>query len=127
MIWPRQYKQYLTKTIKAFTIKGGLEVESGFLTRRFERHFMTYATREANIAGLLSKDMQHAIIDFKEETGKEIYVSFIGSKIYIGVTEPKDILEPFIFSSNVSFELVREFFEDIQMLVSIVQDLDTNH
>ena len=64
---------------------------------------------------------------FRNKTQKEIYVSFINNDIYVGVTEPKDILEPSIFMSNVSFELVREFYEDIELLVSIVQDFDENN
>ncbi|MCB0619636.1 MAG: DUF3137 domain-containing protein, partial [Saprospiraceae bacterium] len=46
---------------------------------------------------------------------------------YIAITEQKDILEPFVFRSNVSFELVREFFEDIQLLMRIVEDIDANN
>ena len=58
---------------------------------------------------------------------KEIYISFIEKEIYIGITEPKDILEPFILRSNVSFELVREFFEDIEMIMNIVEYFDANN
>ena len=127
IILPREFKQYLSRSIKAFNLKGAKAVSAGALDDRFEAHFMVYATRDANTSSLLSSDMQQAIVDYREETGKEIYVSFINSDIYIGVTEPKDILEPYIFRSNVSFELVREFFEDIQLLVSIVQDFDQHH
>jgi hypothetical protein len=81
----------------------------------------------ANVASLLSKDMQNAIVNYRFETGKEIYISFIEKEIYIAITEPKDILEPFIFRSNVSFELVREFFEDIHMMMNIVEYFDANN
>ncbi|MEM9917448.1 MAG: DUF3137 domain-containing protein [Bacteroidota bacterium] len=128
LIWPREFRQYLTKTVRAFTYTGGAAVEEeGVLTPSFERIFMTYASRGANIKGLLSQDMQAAIVEYKEKNSKEIYLSVINKDIYIGITEPKDILEPYIFSSNVSFELVREFYADIQMLVNIVQDIDQHH
>jgi len=93
----------------------------------FEKTFMAYATPYTNVTGVLSKDMQHLIVDYRLKTGKEIYVSFLEEKIYIAITEPKDMLEPFIFQSNVNFELVKEFFEDIYLLMSIVEDFDKTH
>ena len=126
-IWPREFKQYLTGTIKAFTLKGGEEVEEETLLPAFEKLFMAYATPYTNVTGVLSKDMQHLIVDYRLKTGKEIYVSFLEEKIYIAITEPKDMLEPFIFQSNVNFELVKEFFEDIYLLMSIVEDFDKTH
>ncbi len=125
IVLPEEFKQYLSRSIKAFNGIGGVNV-SGALSERFNEYFMTFATRDANVTGILSEDMQNAIVDYRITSGKEIYVSFIQQDIYIGITEPKDILEPYIFRSNMSFELVREFFEDIHVLLSIIEDLDRN-
>lgn len=124
LILPRKFKQYLTRSIKQFTEIGGRQLEHEIVDPRFDELFLAYATADATPQRLLTEDMQRAIANYRDRSDKEIYVSFINKDIYVGVTEPKDILEPFIFSSNVSFELVREFFEDIQLLVSIVQDFD---
>ncbi len=126
IILPREFKQYLSRSIKAFNRTGGIEIMD-LLTERFNDSFMTFATRDANVASLLSEDMQNAIVDYRINSEKSIYVSFMERNIYIGITEPKDILEPFIFSSNVNFELVREFFEDIRVLLSIIEDFDKNN
>lgn len=126
IVLPREFKQYLSRSIRIFNTLGGDEYE-GNLEKRFSQFFMTFATKDANAVSLLSKDMQNAIVKYRYETKKEIYVSFIEKEIYIGITEPKDILEPFIFRSNVSFELVREFFEDIHMMISIVEYFDANN
>jgi hypothetical protein len=56
-----------------------------------------------------------------------MYFSFQGNQIYMAVTEQKDILEPKLFQSNVSFELIREFFEDIHLLLEIVEDFEATH
>jgi len=60
-------------------------------------------------------------------TGKTLFLSFQDRKIYAALAEPKDILEPYIFQSNVSFELIREFFSDIQLLLKIIEDFDRTH
>lgn len=126
-IWPRQYRQFLSRSIRAFTFEGGKNADDEILNPNFKEAFMTYATRSTHVAGILSDPMQEAIVEYRRKTGKEIYLSFIGKKIYLAVTEPRDILEPNIFRSNVSFELVRTFFEDITLLLEIVKDFDQTH
>ena len=127
LILPREFQQYLTRTIKEFVRTGGDLVEDDIYDELFDEYFLTYATEDAYLAGLLSADMQRAIAEYRMVSGKQLYISFIGQEIYVGITEPKDILEPYIFQSNISFDLVKDFFEDIAMLLSVVEDFDKNH
>ncbi len=125
VLLPREFKQYLTRTIKEFTFKNAQPVSMN--NPEFEEAFMTYATPDTHIRGLFSPEMQRIILEERFKSQKHIYVSLINGQMYLAVTEHKDILEPFIFRSNLSFELVREFFEDIMLLFSIVEDFDQNH
>lgn len=125
IILPQEFSQYQSRTIKAFNRIGGRNA-SDIVTRKFREAFIVMANKSANTNSILSYDMQNAILNYRAQTEKEIYVSFIGSKMFIAVTEPKDLLEPYVFKSNVSFELVREFFEDLQLLLSVLEDLDVN-
>lgn len=124
-ILPEEFEQYLTRSIKHFTREGAHPVELGL--EEFEEVFMVYATPKAPVHQLLSPEVQQMLLDSRREVGKEIYISCIDSDIYIAVTEDKDILEPYIFQSNVSFELVREFYEDLRLLLSIIEDFDEHH
>lgn len=123
IVLPREFKQYLSRSIRAFNVVGGDLVENG-LEENFNESFMTFATKDTSVTKLLTKEIQQAILDYRNATKKEIYVSFIENEIYIGITEPKDILEPFLFSSNVSFELVKEFFEDIHLMLELIVEID---
>ena len=127
IVWPRSYRQYLSRTIKAFTWENGENADHEIMNDEFREHFMTYATPETHIAGLLPETMQEAVVNYRNQTGKEIFLSIIDGDIFIAIPEPKDILEPYIFQSNLSFDLVKEFFEDIQMALSIVEDFDQTH
>lgn len=127
IVWPRAFQQYHTKAIREFTWGGAVNVDHEILDDRFREKFLTYATEDTYVAGILTEPMQEAIVRYMEQTGKEIYVSFLDQEIYIAVTEPKDILEPRIFQSNLSFELVREFFEDVNLLLHIVEQFDQAH
>lgn len=127
LILPKKFKQFLIRTIKHYTKYGGELIEPGILERRFENVFITYATHGAAVKSLLSKEMQHAILDYREVTENEIYLSFLEDQLYVAVTEPKNILEPYILRSNVDFELIKEFYDHIQLFVSIVEDVDRHH
>jgi hypothetical protein len=127
LVWPREFKQYLSRSIRNFTFQGGINVDHEILNPEFRELFMTYALPDTHVISILSEPMQEAVVDYYQTTGKEIYMSFMDEEIYIAVTEPKDILEPYILQPNTSFELVREFFEDIDLLLHIVEDFDQTH
>ena len=127
VIIPDQFRQYLTRSIKAFNKKGGRDVRKGQLRKDFDEIFDCFANRDAKVVNLLSDEMQKTILDYHNRTGKDFFISFVNRDIYIGVTEPKDILEPYIFKSNVSYDLIREFYEDISLLIRLVEDFDENN
>jgi hypothetical protein len=54
-------------------------------------------------------------------------MSFIGNDIYIAVTQEKDLLEPALWQSNVSFELIKEYYDDLTLLLSIIIHIDANN
>ena len=146
LILPKNFKPYLSKTIRSFNLRGGEpvdeerlekiniydeqpimgkeEVDREMLGKEMVEHFLIYATPEVDIAKRLSSAMQHTIIDFRKKTDNELYVSFIKNKIYIAITEPNDILEPNIFRSNDNFELIYEFYTEIDLLMHILEDFD---
>lgn len=124
---PRVNKPYEIRTIKNFNREGGKEVPAKEQMPEFRDIFLTYATDDAPVNSLLSPEMQDAILDYRDSTMSDIYLSFIGNDFYVAVSEPNDILEPFLFQSNVSFDLVREFHDKLKLLMSIVEDFDVNN
>lgn len=127
VVLPKEFKQYLSRSIKAITRRGGSFVPDEYLIDNFGEFFMTYATQDINPTQILTPFLQEAILEYRLRTGKNLYVSFINRDIYIAITEPKDLLEPRILSSNVSFELIKEFFEEIYTLIYIVEEFDKNN
>lgn len=127
VIWPRIFRQYLSRAIREVSKNGGRSIEELIKSPRFREKYTAYATREARVRTVLSEIMQEAIVNYAEKSEKEIYIAFIGKEIYAAVTEPHNILEPALFQSNVSFDLLREFFEDIQLVLQIVEDFDANN
>jgi hypothetical protein len=127
ILWPRSKRQYLTRAIKDFTWHDGQNVDHEILNESFREKFTVYATEDTHVVSILSDPMQEAIVHFIEKNKKDVYISFINKEIYAGITSDKDILEPRIFRSNLSFSLVKEFYNDIEMALRIVQDFDQTH
>ncbi len=120
---PDNFRKYLSRTERAFHLQKGVRVNDNLLPE-FEFFFDTYATPDARVKTVLSEDMQRALIEYRKKHGKDIYVSIIEDKIYLAVSQNKDLLEPMLFASNMGFEVVREFYEDIKLLLSVIHDVD---
>lgn len=127
LILPRESIQYFSRSIRGITARQGENVDKWIQNVEFKKRFTVYATKEVQIRRLLSNEMGGIIANYAQNTNKEIFLSFIDNEIYVAVSEPKDILEPYIFQSNVSFELVREFWADLNLLLSIIEDFDELH
>ncbi len=128
LILPDAYRKYLNHSEKSFHLMGGRRVRNNLLPE-FETFFDTYATPDARIQDIISTELQTAILTFRQrfqETNreKEIYLSMIGDKIYIALTQDKNLLEPTLWRTNANFNVIREQYEDLQMLLDIVKAVD---
>ncbi len=128
LILPDTYRKYLSRSERAFHRMGGRRVKKQLLDE-FEAVFDTYATPQVRVADVISEDLQRAILRFRERflkanQQKDIYLSIIEDNVYIALSHPKDLLEPSLFRNNASFEVVREFYEDIRLLLEILSELD---
>ena len=128
LVLPDAYRKYLSRSERAFHLVGGRRVKNNLLPE-FEAFFDTYATPDVRIQDVVSEDMQHVILRFRQEflknnRQKEIYFSIIADKIYLALTQDKDLLEPSLFASNANFETISEFYSDIRLLLEVVLDVD---
>lgn len=127
VVWPRSRQQFLTNAVRAFTFEGGLSKDDEILNTEFRSIFMTYATEDTPVAHILSPPMQEALVEFTKTHRKDLYISFLNRDIHLGLWEDKDLLEPYVLRSNLSFDKIREFFEDIHSLLHLVEVFDQTH
>ncbi len=126
ILWiiPKNKKQFHLRAIEGLAIDGGQNVDHLLQDAPYLEKFTTYATQNGNWKKLIPLEKQRMIAEFHERSQKDIYLSFVQNKVYLFLSEPKDFLEPYLLKSNVSFELVRDFFEDLQIVLTIVEDFD---
>jgi len=92
----------------------------------FERAFAVYGDDQIEARYILSTSLMKRIVDFKKKTNRKIFLSFIGSMVFVAVSYTKNIFEPRIFRTLLDFAPIREYFEDLQLALGIVDDLNLN-
>ena len=92
----------------------------------FERHFVVYGKDQIETRYVLSTSLMERILQFKQKTGKKVYLSFVGSMIFVAVAYARNLFEPRLFKTLLDFEPIREYFEDLQLAVGIVEELNLN-
>lgn len=126
IVWPRKERQYLTRAIKDFTWGKGKNVDHEILNLNFREKFIVYATIDTHVVGILTEPMQEEILEFLGNSDRNFYLSFIDREIFCAISEHKDLLEPHLFQSNLSFDLIREFYIDISRKLGVVRNFDQN-
>lgn len=127
LIIPREEKPYLSKTIKHWMGSGHVKAYDLIRNKTFRKLFETFASKKSNPMQFLTEGLQESIIKYTELHDKLFYLSYNNGTIYLAVSEEKDILEPHLFKSNLRFSLIKEFYEDVYILLQILEDLDLHH
>jgi len=92
----------------------------------FEKRFAVYGDDQVEARYILSTSLMKRIVDFKEKTKKQIYLSFVDNKVFVAMSYPKNIFEPRVFKTIMEFGPIREYFEDLELAIGIVEDLNLN-
>jgi hypothetical protein len=104
--------------------------QSGSLVKledpEFEQEFAVYGEDQVEARYVLSPSLMRRIVDFKRKTGNQICLSFVASNIYLGMSTDRNLFEPRIFQTLLDFNLVRQYLEDLELAVGIVEDLNLN-
>jgi len=92
----------------------------------FEKNFVVYSNSQIDARYILSTSLMKRIVDFKKKNNKNIHLSFVGSKVYVAISYIKNLFEPRVFQTLLSFEPIQQYFEDLSLAVGIVEDLNLN-
>ena len=93
---------------------------------QFEKMFVVYSEDQIESRYILSASLMKRLVDFKEKTNKDVFISFVASKVYIAISYNRELFEPGLFKTLIDFVQIQEYFEDLQIAVGIVEDLNLN-
>lgn len=93
----------------------------------FERLFAVYGTDQIEARYILSTSLMQRLVELRQKVQQEIRISFVDNHIYIAIPSThQNLFEPSFFQNLVDFKPVMEYFETIQMMIGIVEDLKLN-
>lgn len=92
----------------------------------FEQEFCVYGDDQVEARYILSPALMQRILKLKQKFGSKLYLSFIESKVYIAISSSKNRFEPTILS-KLDMSLIREYKEDLDLIVGVVDDLNLNN
>lgn len=92
----------------------------------FEREFVIYSDNQIEARYILSHALMDSILEYKKLIGKNLYISFVNSKIYIAIGYNEKLFEPKIYKKITNFNEVSFYFKIVSMTVDIVKHLNLN-
>jgi hypothetical protein len=92
----------------------------------FENLFSVFGTDQITARYLLSTSLMQRIADYRKKIKRKITLSFTGNKLYIAIHHRKNLFEFSMYRSVYDFERIKEFFKDLHLITSIVEDLNLN-
>ena len=92
----------------------------------FEKLFAVYGDDQVTARYLLTPGLMQRMTEYKLRTGRNVHFSFADSKLFIAVSYTKNLFEPRLFGSLVDFNLIKEYYSDLELAAGVVEEFDLN-
>lgn len=92
------------------------------------RYFLCFSDNDITARYILSPSMMERILQFKKKYPKnDIHISFNYNHVFVAIDHPNDLFEPSFNQSVYSESSLQAYFEEIQLVVHLVEQLKLNH
>ena len=91
--------------------------------KEFSKHYVVYSEKPLETAKVLSPLVRKLLLDFSEKTGLQIYLSFMGSKIYFAF-HGESILSVDLKKTLLDFEQLQNFYLCLSLVEIILDDFN---
>jgi hypothetical protein len=92
----------------------------------FAQQFLVYSDDQVAARYALSTTLMERLVTFARKANRPLYISIVDDRIYIGLKSDREALEPSLFYPMTNFTPIRDYFETLQLLLGIVDDLNLN-
>ena len=123
---PRTERQSFFSVMKGYTKYGGHELmDTG--NPEFDEDFLVYMDKGINYKEMITPELIGIVHDYYKRNGNKVYASFYNSHFYLAIKEPKNLLEARMFRSNLNFDLIAEYYQELSKFTQLVSDFDFQH
>jgi hypothetical protein len=114
----------LGQALQAMNVKNGQLIK--LEDPDFEKLFVVYGQDQIEARYILSTSLMSRLVEFQNRTLKKMRISFSASKLYIAIPFEKELFEPKIMESLLNISHVQEYYDDMKLLIDIVEELNLN-
>ncbi|NPA35606.1 MAG: DUF3137 domain-containing protein [Chlorobi bacterium] len=92
----------------------------------FEKLFVVYGSDQIESRYVLTPSMMRSMVAIKKKYKKNVYFSFVGSRVYVAISISKDLFEPRLYRSGVRFKDIVQMNEYFSVIETIINELNLN-
>jgi len=92
----------------------------------FAGMFKVYGDSQIESRYILSTSLMSRLVEFNQKAKRQVYLSFVDGFLYIAIPYRHRLFEPKLLQSMMSFQPLKEYFQDLQLMIGIVEDLNLN-
>ena len=92
----------------------------------FEKLFVVYGSDQIEARYILTPAMMEAMVNIVKRYNKDVFFSFIGSRVYFAIGFNDDLFEPRMFKSGVRFEDMSKMNEQFGIIQTIIHEMNLN-
>lgn len=92
----------------------------------FERLFAVYGSDQVMARYVLSTSLMARLTAFRMKSKQDIRLAFVDSNLFVAISYNRELFEPRIWRTLLDYKEPRFFFEVLQFVAGIVDDLNLN-
>jgi len=108
----------------------GMRLNRGELIKlenpEFEKYFVVYGSDQIESRYILSPSFMERLLTYRAKVGSSVFFSFANSCIFVAIPTKKNLFEPDLLKNLTDFNHIRTYFEDLSLLIGVVDDLNLN-
>ena len=93
----------------------------------FEKLFVVYGTDQVEGRYILTPKLMERLVNYAERHELSPSLAFKGNHVYVAIPISKDFFEPSIFSTLMGKSRCEEYYEDMQLTLSLIEELDLDN
>ncbi|MGR9088622.1 MAG: DUF3137 domain-containing protein, partial [Gammaproteobacteria bacterium] len=92
----------------------------------FEQLFTVYGTDQVEARYILSPSLMDRLVNFRRRANTRMHLSFVHSKLFLALSVDKNLFEPNLFSSGVSYGYLKAYYNYLDLVTGLIEDLNLN-
>lgn len=92
----------------------------------FEKEFAVYGDDQIESRYILTPELMERLLDFKKKTKTQLHISFIASRMFVGLSTMENYFEPAYFRSVVDRDMINKYFTILALVIGMVEDFNLN-